>query len=306
MDEQIFIYILGRPFSGTTFLDALLGNSRDIEGVGELVRGAVRLREERCSCGEVVEDCEFWRRVRAAFEARSPITWEEAAKIQFRQAVTRSFLRTLFTSRNEKWVDELRRATEDMAAAIREVSGKKAVLDSSKRRARALFLARFVPQARILHLVRDPAGVVNSTYSRNRRSGRFRFFQRDWPCPRPLFFVGAALVALGWDIGLIASWIVGGFARGRMLRVRYEDICARPGEELKRIAEFFGVDLNSVVEAVGKGEDLQQGHLIYGNNMRMSGTFRCNPDAGKWRESLPPFLRILVRLLTWPFFFAYG
>ena len=67
----MYLYITGRGHSGSTILDILLGNSSQIESVGELLAGLSRADREPCSCGATMSDCGFWREVRSRVEAES-------------------------------------------------------------------------------------------------------------------------------------------------------------------------------------------------------------------------------------------
>src|SRR5262245_53099489 len=76
----MYLYIMGRGHSGSTILDILLGNSRQIESVGELLAGLSRADHEMCCCGETMPDCAFWREVRSRVETEG-FTWDEVCEI---------------------------------------------------------------------------------------------------------------------------------------------------------------------------------------------------------------------------------
>jgi len=62
LDFPTIIYIMGYGYSGSTFLDTILGNFSDIESVGELnnfYRYTWHLGKQ-CACGKKVYECEFW------------------------------------------------------------------------------------------------------------------------------------------------------------------------------------------------------------------------------------------------------
>jgi len=123
MNTQI-VYIMGRGHSGSTVLDLLLGNSPDIESVGELVSGMGRY-DEQCSCGSPFGNCMYWQAVRSAFERSSQIAWEQAVAATTRQAHIRKFISTLFSPKNSPSIQELYKVTTAVIDAIRETSKKK-------------------------------------------------------------------------------------------------------------------------------------------------------------------------------------
>ena len=74
--------------------------------------------------------------------------------------------------------------TRRLAEAIAKVAGKPHVLDSTKEPTRGLFLAKFVPDAQLIRLVRDPRSAVASHYWRLKEKGFYHFLRRDWHAPR--------------------------------------------------------------------------------------------------------------------------
>lgn len=86
-----WVYIAGRGHSGSTMLDAMLGNQDGIESVGELVSGMGRY-EALCSCGAEFKDYQFWTKVRQRFEASAGVSWDEAVSSSVSQAHTKTFL----------------------------------------------------------------------------------------------------------------------------------------------------------------------------------------------------------------------
>jgi hypothetical protein len=59
------IYIVGDGRSGSTILDAILGNASDTVSVGECCRFWKRFNEKKtlCGCSEKIENCKLWSKV---------------------------------------------------------------------------------------------------------------------------------------------------------------------------------------------------------------------------------------------------
>ena len=75
MSEAVrVIYIMGAGRSGSTLLDTVLANHPDVVGVGELVNlhSAGWTSNEVCACGKLGTECDFWTRVRTAWQRRVP------------------------------------------------------------------------------------------------------------------------------------------------------------------------------------------------------------------------------------------
>jgi len=295
---------MGRGHSGSTVLDALLGNGFDVHSVGELVSGVGNYVEEICSCGAQLTECSFWIRVRALFEQRSDTGWDKAARLSLSQANVKNFVASLTASRNSNWVKELLQITKDMLAAISEVSGKNTLVDSSKEHTRGLFLMRFLPNSKIIHLVRNQEGVLSSYYYRMRQGGPFKFLRVNY-YPKRLTFIALGLVCVSWVVGNFLAEAVRMYDKSRFMRIRYEDLCSDPRRELERIENFIGCDLQSVIESIESNLAMQVGHNIGGNEMRFQTNFVFDPNA-RIRRFLPWPYKIMARIISWPLMLYYG
>lgn len=66
-------YILAASHSGSTLLSMLLGSHPRVATVGELKLSASamgKISRYRCSCGEFIRQCNFWRKVKKGMAAR--------------------------------------------------------------------------------------------------------------------------------------------------------------------------------------------------------------------------------------------
>jgi len=299
------LYIIGRGHSGSTMLDAMLGNADQIESVGELVSGMGRY-DALCSCGEAFGNCPFWAEVRQRFEENAGVSWNEAVRASRGQAHIKRFPSTLFAPAHAQWVRRLKGFSEYIAGAISRsgTAKKEMVVDSSKEITRALFLLRFVPGSRIIHLVRHPEKVLQSNYYRLKKGSGFKFLRMHF-MPRAWFGPFLLASATSWVIGNLLSEVVRKFGRDRFLRVRYEDLISSPIEELDRIEKFIGVSLNDVKRKVREKAAFEVGHNIGGNYMRMQGSFVLDPKKAS-RGGLPERYVFMVNAICWPLFLAYG
>lgn len=300
MNEVRLLYVMGRGHSGSTVLDALLGNAPGVAGVGELVSGMLRF-EDVCSCGETIENCDFWRAVRRRFEHEIPGTWTEAARAVQSQAHLSRFPATLFDGQGGR---AALTASAAITAAIGKTAGASVVVDSSKEFTRALLLARHDAQSRIIHLVRSPHQVLASLEYRIGMGRGFKFLRRRYGS-RALTPLYMGMAAAGWLVGNLLGELVRRMAPSRILRVRYEDLCTDYRGTLDAIARFVEVDLQPVAEAVAAGRRLPLFHKLAGNQMRTEGTFVFDPSRRESR-SLSACYAILASLITWPLLLAYG
>lgn len=314
----MILYIMGRPHSGSTILDIMLGSSRTVTSCGEIIMGFMshqgwRSGESwRCSCGDSLEDCRFWGEVRqrtaAAGEDGPGIDWDRLAGISVDQSVKYRIPATWWASVQEgripKRLAELIPATRRHMAAIRATSGRPVVLDSSKRPSRGMFLLKYLPETRLIHIVRDPRSVLASHW--------WRFETKDtWLAERWLYrgplkslaFVEAALL---WLAGNMLYEMIARIDPGRVVRVRYEDLRNDPAAVLRRIGEAFDLPVDDVIARVERGEPFATGHLIGGNPVRMEGQVRFDPKWEKKREPLPRGLERMAVLICGPLMRRYG
>lgn len=284
-------------------LDALLGCAPHVVGVGELNSGWRRYEAE-CSCGETIRRCAFWRRVRSEFETFADKSWDEAGYHSQYQSHIFRYVSTLLSTPKSDSVIGLRAITEHAIAAIKEVSKASIVVDSSKETTRALFIARFVPEARLIHLVRRPDAVIASHMKRIREGSGFKFLRRSYK-QRWLEPVFLTVVAISWLVGNMLAAIACRYAPGRCIRVRYEDLCSDPRSELEKIGGFLGIDMETVIAAVESGQSLPIGHKIAGNRMRNSSAFTFQPTKAHSRP-VPAYYRLAARMMGWPLTWRYG
>lgn len=298
-----YIYICGRGYSGSTMLDAMLGNAPEIESVGELVSGIKRY-DELCSCSETYEKCGFWRNVRDKFAHENTQSWDAAAGQLIKQAHLKKLPTTLFLSSSSKWARTRLGANLGVFSAIKEVSSKQLILDSSKEVTRAFFLIKNLPDVKVIHLVKSPITVLESTYYRLESGAGFRFLRRQFT-PKRIFWPALSVAALGWLVGNLLAEFVRLYDKNRVFLVRYEDIANNPVETFERLEKYLDVDLTDIKQKILNGGEFEIGHNIGGNHMRHAQKFVFDPRKQS-RGGLPQRYAKLVKLVCYPLMKKYG
>ena len=296
----MYIYIMGRGRSGSTILDILLGNSSEIESVGELLFGLSLVDREACSCGATVSDCVFWREVRSRVEAEG-IAWEEACNVDMRAA---DVWRVWRAGDADPEMARRVRITRALTRGITTVAGKPHLVDAGKSPGHGLLLLRCLPETRVIHLVRDPRQVLQRNLWRVRTGSHLGSRQIALARRSALLFL--TWEAAKWTVVNLISDLMGRAFPDRVVRVRFEDMCSRPSDELDRIGRTFGLDLTDLISKAQGHEPLVIGHTLSGNRLRHAGTVRFDSGGGRPQPPLPRWLEALAILLCGPMMWRYG
>jgi hypothetical protein len=207
-----------------------------------------------CGCGIEFHACEFWQAVgQEAFGGWERVDAEEMLRLK--AAVTRyrnwpahlaSPSHGEFASRAALYADAMRR----VYAAVSAVSGARTVVDNSHDISPALLLTQSPDiHVRVVHLVRDSRGVVNSLaryVARPEATGGATYMTR----------YGAVRASAEWVAANLPYHLI---PRRRLprLRVRYESLVASPSTEIARIAEFAGDPLAPSTPSIYEGDSIE-------------------------------------------------
>lgn len=291
----MIIYISGYGRSGSTVLDAVLGNHPMIFGCGELMWLFHNLaKNSNCACGEALLDCPIWSRVAAKISNKHGIkSWKEAAKISGGNDISKLWGKPSL---------EYRQLWGTAFQAIQEATGKEFIVDSSKSNHigwRRLSNLRFVLQNdfKVLQLVRDPRAIMwsmskgtNKNLARNESGTSFLR-----------------------GIKGVVSWIVSNSLSEHVLKeiesesiiVRYEDLMDLPSQSFELLGGFLQLDLQELSNKVLSEGEFDSGHGVDGNRMRSVGKFVLRHDQS-WKEQLSERTKHFVEFLAGSKMRKYG
>ncbi len=152
-------------------------------------------------------------------------------------------------------------------------------------------LLDWFPNAKVIHMLRDPRAVYVSDRYRRQTKGRWPY---TWLMKVPLLLESYLLIltAVSWPRALSRHAQLEKRHRGNYMLVRFEDVVLTPDATLARVYDFLGV---------APPEDVKRVNLTAGHGMR-SKSEGLDPDAAeRWRQRIHPFgRRFLTFLLRGP------
>jgi hypothetical protein len=288
-----YVFICSAGHSGSTLLDLLLGSHSKITSLGEIIQLPKNISlNTRCTCGQAVRSCPFWRQVVGLLNKdlgidifknpyalhmgyANPQVVKDRIHNSWTYHVERRLLKGLryvelryglpFSQKLLKPIYTGIENTFKVYDAVREVTHSDLIVDSSKSYLEAVGVYVSSPsKVRILLLTRDGRGVFHSYLKRN--------FSRSMSLHGWKNHYGRAVPLLRKHV-----------KPEHLQRVRYEDLVGDTSAELRRLCEFLQVDFEA--DMLRFAEHVH--HITNGNDMRFSQSseIRCD-DA--WRHRLMP------------------
>lgn len=282
------VFVVCPSYQGATLLALLLNNHSLVSALGDML--PLTDPGQMCACGQLVAACAFWRNVSerlgvvrpSELRTRLPACSWPLAHRQFEGGV----VRCSGSARVNRAVGHMARTVVDLTvpALWRAHSGPPAELARSYRsfyeivvethgtsvfvdgqkswRKVALLTQQLQPEVdvRIVHLLRDPRGFAEST--------------RRHDDVHDLRASGWLWQDLHRRMGALKS-------AAPYYALRYEDLCARPEEELALLFDFMGVEPEDVATPPKEPHK----HHVLGNRMLHHFDGGITNDE-RWRETL--------------------
>lgn len=277
--QRRFTYIMGPARSGSTVLTFLLAEHPRIATIGELkATSRGNIADYRCSCGELIEACTFWKTLRdRASRLPGGFSLEDFGSHFSEYGTVEHAI--LYSSLRGRWFEALRnqairlhpgarrihrralQRNRDLVELITEILGKDVFLDGSKDPIRLRYLSSIDDwDIRVLLMIRDGRGTV---FSYMRRYGlTLQEATREWR--------QACMEYREIDRYIDPS---------RIMTIRYEDLCDHPEETLAAVHEFLDIEPHGF-----EGIHTSRHHLL-GNAMRLRKNERLRRD-DLWRSEL--------------------
>ena len=308
------LFIAGFARSGTTLIGNLLGEYDGVTHAGEvrmLWRRDLARTGPPCGCGTAVSGCDWWTEVLSDWMEQSLVSpdirgasskmseWlvPGASMMEIGQAMTglqRSAERGSWRRRwsrgdHQHLVTEYAAAYARLYTAIARTANSSVVVDSSKRPVHAAILryeAGLDPY--LLHVVRDPRGVV---YSRQRKDEGSKGG-------------GSNPTQAGWDAikwvqrNVAAERVMKMYGEDRSMFLRYEDFVSDPKGAVEAVLSMLGEPLDGSPFVEPGAAVFGDNHVAGGNRNRFArGRIKITQDL-KWLDGLASWDRAVVNALA--------
>lgn len=309
-------YIASDKRAGSTMLDYLLGNADDANGVGELCYIQSHVLQDgygqrwdwKCSCGEHLQDCSFWKPVLGLYQERGGDPEKDDAlcsgdgmtKFQRILILTALILRSKFY---RGWV--VRKVFLDRTSllhgcnhanylqCVSDVHGRH-VVDSSKTARQLSNLIEALSDGkgdriRVIHMIRDSRAAAWSKVKHQGGSKSLSLYLR----------VIMSWVSANASIRLVLEHYATAIDS---LSLQYEDLCEDLSGGLTRLSQFTGLSIDASSGSLNK----ESKHNIGGSPSRLDLSRNCVALDVRWLEHYRMGHRIIYYCLVWPFLGLLG
>jgi hypothetical protein len=283
-DKLRVVFLSGSGHTGTTLLALFMDAHPQVTSVGEVAptrknqsQGEQAIQTLRCSCGQLCLECVFWQRVFQRMEEHDGVSgyrWTHDYRYKHHlvhkmlsrsshRASVQLFQRVAAAAfpAHRAWLAEADRTSVLFIQSVLGETGAEVFFDTSKnpaRLARLLTLDRL--DVRLVRIARDVRGFAGSAKRRGQpieaAAGAWQNRQR------------------------IVARLANTMPPEKVFFLRYEDFCRNPGQWLRQLHAFVGVDVIEPPATVRPRD-----HHVLGNSIRLQQVLTIRaPDP--WQERL--------------------
>ena len=275
---------MGAGRSGTTALSTFLGASEEIQVLGEMHQFYEHIRQGKlCSCGAQIVQCKFWVAVLEQLQIDIVSNVEGLERAGKAIEAHRAIVKHIVKGRNLDGLDTYLNNWQNIFEACVTKSGKYTFLDSAKYIGRILALRHLKnTDVKVIYMVRDVRGVVHS-FSKKVQTSR-------GDLSTIIYYLLVNIMAE------IVRWTS---LRGKVIKVRYEDMMDDPDIFFSKLETFLGVNLDPVSTKIQKSEQFNIEHFIGGNRLLANKTIKFRRDT-EWKHSQSKLKQFFLYLAAAP------
>lgn len=284
--QPVIVYLMGAGRSGTTILDAILGNADDSLSLGEINRFFKRhgIPPKRDNASRTYM---FWEKVKADFEKK----YEARGDYDLYNSIIdeNEYHKSLFKVVTNKTDSRYFKLQAALYASIAENTDQKILIESSKYPIRAYNLTKIFEKVNIgvkfIYLKKDPVNVVNSFAKKGIEQpakglvmANIYYFVVNSICE----FIRLVLIKKGFEV----------------VSLKYEEFLKDPVATIGRIESEIHVDLDVVKGKLRENEAFETGIMFDGNRIRLENDIKLKKfKANKQKNFKYYFTRIFNYLI---------
>jgi Sulfotransferase family len=299
------LYIMGAPRCGSTVLDNILNEVDGFFSAGELRFLWQRLYQERfCGCGKAFGKCEVWSRVLEKVagsgedvDPRRAMDRQKAISGTWR---TWQLLRAVDKGTVSPEIKAHAHLVSRLYGAIRDVTGARVIVDSSKRPWDAALLSAMEGVTPFfIHLVRDPRAMA---YSQSKAKANPDRSQAAVMAPTRI-----SVSAFQWiRRNLTSDAVRRSQPAARSLLIDYHDFCTEPRDVVKAITALVGEADVELPFSDDHTVRLGGNHTVSGNPDRFRTGLVPVREDDRWKKEMPGRDRLVATALTAPLMRHYS
>lgn len=276
---------MGAGRSGTTALASFINAADDIVFLGELHHLPDYIEDNlNCSCGKTLRNCDSWRHLNLNDNIFTNTKYREQQRLLESHKYV---IKYLFTDLG-KFQYFYQDANAKLLKKVTDQPGqsKMVCLDSAKYIGRAIALSRNKRiDIRVIYMTRDPRGVASS-FAKKVQTHK-----------------GTISVCIYYNvINFLAELASRTVLKGRVCKLRYEDLLTNPLQVFDAIESHAEVELHEVRRKIHNNESFDIGHIVGGNRLKSQKSIRFR-NSDNWHETIHILRRWAIYFLTLPFNF---
>ena len=307
MSKLKVLFIAGSGRSGSTILGNMLGQIEGFVHVGEIyfIWSHGLIHNHLCGCGQPIRECAMWKDVfDNAYGGLDQVNPQDMIS-NYKQYVGGRYQPPPLTKGDKRLrsrdAEEYIARLRALYQSIQSINKAKVIVDGSKVHTQAFALSMMKDiELHMLHVVRDPRGVVYSWQKKKRAvgAGNREYMDR----------FGAGRSSAKWNVRNVYVSLVARQPAVQYHFLRYEDFIENPRAMIRQILGWIHEESDLLFMTDQKEAELRiPQHAIHGNPVRFQTGKRITlrvDDA--WTTELGTKDKVLTTLLTLPLLKKYG
>lgn len=275
---------MGGGRSGTTLLDILVGNAKNVYSCGELVR-VPELKGVPHGCSEGMPTYEFWEKIINNTEYIQAHDYDDIEKLVSKMDYHRAFPANYFGFLKADNIKSYSEYVNDLYRSIFDHIEEDTIVDSSKYPSRALSLHKHCSyDIKYIYLIRHPADVIKS-------------FQKKGLEQPPKSVLSANIYY--FLVNMACYLVLLKLKKREYTIIQYNSLVSDTASSLEKIQNDLKIDLSNTISKIKNDSELKVSHLFEGNRIRMKDSIRLEKKSFRRKYSSSEWPTIMLNWIWW-------